>query len=73
MADNDLNPAYVQGLAASNRLTDARGEVYRLAELVSPAQGATVIRLYNQLCSVQGSLEALLNAVPTHKGEPTRG
>ena len=54
---SNLTPAYLQGLAASNRLTDARGEVYRLLTELPPHKRRAVIRIYNQLCSIQGTLE----------------
>lgn len=65
MDGSDLNPAYLQGLTASNRLTDARGEVYRLLTVLPSEQRTEVIHLYNQLCSIQGALENLLKDVST--------
>lgn len=65
MDDNGgLHPAYVQGLVARNRLTDARGEVYRLLTELPASKRRAVIQLYNQLCSIQGALENLLKDVP---------
>jgi hypothetical protein len=69
--EKSLSAAYLQGLAASNRLTDARGEVYRLLTVLPPHKRSAVIRIYNQLCSIQGALENQLKDVPvTVESEP---
>jgi hypothetical protein len=65
MADNNLNPAYVQGLTARNRLTDARGEIWNLLDVLPVPKQVVVARIYNALCQVQGELEKLLEDVPT--------
>lgn len=65
-----LTPAYMQGLAARNRLTDARDAVHRLREHL-PEKRSELVALYNQLCSIQATLEALLEDVPTTMQEDT--
>src|SRR5574341_793592 len=72
---SSLSPAYKAGLAARNRLTDARDEVHRLRDHLPDEKRRDLIALYNQLCSVQGTLEALLEDVPTtvpDNGEPAQ-
>ena len=59
-----LHPAYKAGLAARNRLTDARDAVHRLREHL-PEKRTELVELYNQLCAIQGTLEVLLEDVPT--------
>ena len=65
MEDNRLNPAYVKGLSARNRLTDARGEVWNLLDVLPMRKQVVIVRLYNALCQVQGELEKLLEDIPT--------
>ncbi len=62
--DESLNPAYVRGLAARNRLTDARGAVWNLLDALPLRKQVVVVRLYNMLCQVRGELEKLLEDVP---------
>lgn len=64
MDGSDLNPAYLQGLTARNRLTDARGEVYHLLTVLPAHRRREVIYLYNRLCRIQGALENLLKETP---------
>ena len=59
-----LTNIYRCGLKARNRLTDARDEVHRLRDYL-PEKRSELIAIYNQLCSIQGTLEALLEDVPT--------
>ena len=59
-----FNPVYVAGLGASNRMTDARGAVHELHQIISDDQKPEVMRIYNALCGIQGQLEALLKDVP---------
>lgn len=62
---NTLNPAYLQGLAARNRLTDARDEVHRLEKMLPTDKRSSLIQIYNDLCNLQGRLEGLLEDIPT--------
>ena len=62
--NHQLHPAYKAGLAARNRLTDARDAVHSLREHL-PEKRSELVTLYNQLCSIQGALEALLEDIPT--------
>jgi hypothetical protein len=66
MDDNPLNPTYIQGLTARNRLTDARDAVYRLIETLPVSRQRAAARIYQDLCSIQGRLENLLDDVPIH-------
>ena len=63
--EEKLHPAYIQGLTASNRLTDARTEVWNLLDVLPMRKQVTIVNLYNQLCHVQGTLENLLKDIPT--------
>jgi hypothetical protein len=58
-------PEYVAGLTARNRLTDARDAVHRLSDHLPAEKHSEIARIYNQLCQVQGALEAMLEDVPT--------
>lgn len=68
--NHQLHPAYKAGLAARNRLTDARDAVHRLRDHL-PEKRGELVALYNQLCSIQGVLEALLEDVPSTIEEDT--
>ncbi len=59
-----LHPAYVQGLSARNRLTDARDAVYRLLDGLPMHKRIAMADLYSELCCIQGRLEKLLEDVP---------
>jgi hypothetical protein len=59
-----LDPAYVQGLAACNQLTDARDAVWNLLDVLPMRKQVAVVRIYNALCQVQGELEKLLEDIP---------
>jgi hypothetical protein len=43
--EENLHPAYLQGLAASNRFTDARGEVHRLLHRMPPESFMSYVSL----------------------------
>lgn len=62
---NTPSSAYVLGLSARNRLTDARDAVHRLRDHLPDEKRGDLVAIYNELCSVQGKLEALLEDVPT--------
>ncbi len=64
--DKQISPAYVLGLSARNRLTDARIEVHRLRDFLPDEKHGDLIAIYNQLCSMQGTLEALLDDIPAY-------
>ncbi len=66
MEPKQFHLAYVLGLSARNRLTDARIEVHRLRDFVPDEKRSDIVTLYNQLCSIQGTLEALLDDIPTY-------
>ena len=63
--EEQLRPAYVQGLSARNRLTDSRDAVYRLLDRLPMHKRVAVANLYCELCCIQGRLEKLLEDVPT--------
>ena len=62
--DAGLHPAYMQGLAARNRVTNACDAVYLLLEVLPFSKQIEISRLYSELCSIQGRLEHLLKDVP---------
>lgn len=64
--EEQFNPAYIQGLTARNRLTDARDAVYRLIETLPVSRQQAAARIYQDLCAIQGRLENLLDDVPIH-------
>jgi hypothetical protein len=61
--EEQLHPAYVQGLSARNRLTDARDAVYRLLDGLPMHKRIAMANLYSELCCIQGRLEKLLRSV----------
>ncbi|MBN1137673.1 MAG: hypothetical protein JXM73_13890 [Anaerolineae bacterium] len=64
-----FNPAYIEGLVARNRLTDARSQVHKLLEVLPATGHSAIIDIYNKLCLVQGALENLLDDVPAHQND----
>ena len=63
--EETLHPAYVRGLTARSRLTDARDALYRLLDGLPMHKRIAAANIYGDLCCIQGRLEKLLEDVPT--------